>query len=77
MEERGACDLAHRVLQVCGQVIRYGIATGGCTRNLAADLRAAYNRAEYLPERKKMMQAWAKHIEALRQGAKVIPFKAA
>ena len=41
------------------------------------EVRGAYNRAEYLPERKKMMQAWAKHIEALRQGAKVIPFKAA
>ena len=41
------------------------------------EVRGAYNRAEYLPERKKMMQAWAKHVEALRQGAKVIPFKAA
>jgi integrase-like protein len=28
-------------LQVCGQVFRYGIATGRCTRNLAADLRGA------------------------------------
>ena len=41
MEERGAHDLAHRVLQVCGQVFRYGIATGRCSRNLAADLRGA------------------------------------
>ncbi len=41
------------------------------------EVRGAYNRAEYLPERKKMMQAWAKHVEALRQGAKVIPFKTA
>jgi integrase len=41
MEERGAYDLAHRVLQVCGQVFRYGIATGRCTRNLATDLRGA------------------------------------
>lgn len=41
MEDRGAYDLAHRVLQVCGQVFRYGIATGRCTRNLAADLRGA------------------------------------
>jgi integrase len=39
------------------------------------EVRGAYNRAEYLPERKKMMQAWAKHVETLRQGAKVIPFK--
>jgi integrase len=41
MEERSANDLAHRVLQVCGQVFRYGIATGRCSRNLAADLRGA------------------------------------
>lgn len=41
------------------------------------EVRGAYNRAEYLPERKKMMQTWANHIDALRQGAKVIPFKVA
>lgn len=41
IESRGAYDLAHRVLQVCGQVFRYGIATGRCTRNLSADLRGA------------------------------------
>lgn len=41
IESRGAYDLAHRVLQVCGQVFRYGIATGRCTRNLSTDLRGA------------------------------------
>ena len=41
IEVRGAHDLAHRVLQVCGQVFRYGIATGRCTRNLSTDLRGA------------------------------------
>jgi integrase len=41
IEDRGSYDLAHRVLQVCGQVFRYGIATGRCTRNLTADLRDA------------------------------------
>jgi integrase len=41
IEDRGSYDLAHRVLQVCGQVFRYGIATGRCTRDLAADLRGA------------------------------------
>ncbi len=40
-EARGAHDLAHRVLQVCGQVFRYGIVTGRCTRNVAADLKGA------------------------------------
>lgn len=41
IEERGAYDLAHRVLQVSGQVFRYGIATGRCKRDLSADLRGA------------------------------------
>ena len=60
IEERGAHDLAHRVLSVCGQVFRYGIATGRCTRDIAADLRGALTphkkthqaavRPEALPE---------------------------
>jgi len=29
-------------------------------------VRAAYNRAQHLPERRRMMQAWADHLEALR-----------
>ncbi|MEO6965535.1 MAG: integrase arm-type DNA-binding domain-containing protein [Acidobacteriaceae bacterium] len=41
VEARGSYDLAHRVLQVAGQIFRYGIATGRCTRNLSADLRGA------------------------------------
>ncbi|HWF66295.1 MAG TPA: integrase arm-type DNA-binding domain-containing protein [Acidobacteriaceae bacterium] len=41
IESRGSYDLAHRVLQVCGQVFRYGIATGRCTRDLSKDLRGA------------------------------------
>jgi len=41
IENRGSYDLAHRVMQVCGQVFRYGIATGKCKRNPASDLRGA------------------------------------
>lgn len=41
IENRGAYDLAHRVLQVCGQVFRYGIATGKCSRDVARDLKGA------------------------------------
>ena len=41
IEKRGAYDLAHRVLQVSGQVFRYGIAKGYCKRDLSADLRGA------------------------------------
>lgn len=36
-------------------------------------VRAAYNYAEYLPERKQMMQAWASYLDALKTGAQVIP----
>lgn len=35
-------------------------------------VRAAYNYAEHLPERRKMMQAWADHLDTLERGAKVI-----
>ncbi len=41
IEKRGAHDLAHRILQVCGQVFRYGIATGRCQRDISRDLRGA------------------------------------
>ena len=33
-------------------------------------VRAAYNYAEYLPERRKMMQEWADHLDGLRERAK-------
>lgn len=41
IESRGALEMAHRTIQGCGQVFRYGIATGRCERNPAADLRGA------------------------------------
>jgi len=42
------------------------------------NVRAAYNFAEFLPERRKMMQSWADHLDALREGGKVVPiFRAA
>jgi integrase len=34
---------------------------------------AAYNFAEHLPERRKMMQAWADYLDGLKDGADVIP----
>jgi len=36
------------------------------------EVRAAYNYAEYLPDRRKMMQAWADYLDELRQGATVL-----
>jgi len=40
-------------------------------------IRAAYNFAEFLPERRRMMQAWADYLDALRAGAKVTSIRAA
>jgi integrase len=39
-------------------------------------VRAAYNRAEHLPERRKMMQQWADCVDALRSGADVVALRA-
>jgi len=38
-------------------------------------VRAAYNRAQRLEERRNMMQAWADYLDGLRQGATVIPIR--
>lgn len=37
-------------------------------------VRAAYNRAKYLPQRAEMMQKWADYLDKLRDGADIIPF---
>nr|VFJ69957.1 MAG: Integrase [Candidatus Kentron sp. FM] len=41
IEERGALETAHRVLQICGQIFRYAVATGRAERDPSADLRGA------------------------------------
>ncbi len=38
-------------------------------------VKAAYNHARHLPQRKAMMQAWADYLDGLRSGADVIPIK--
>ncbi len=40
-------------------------------------VKAAYNHAQHLPERKRMMQQWADYLDSLRDGAQIIPFKQA
>ena len=40
-------------------------------------LGAAYDRAEFMEQRRIRMQAWANYLDQLRDGAKVLPFKAA
>lgn len=46
VEGRGAIDTAHRVLQNCGQVFRYAVATGRIERNPIPDLRGALASVE-------------------------------
>ena len=41
VEARGRNETAHKLRQTAGQVFRYGISTGRCERNPAADLRDA------------------------------------
>ncbi len=40
-------------------------------------LGSAYDRAEYLGQRRQMMQTWADYLDKLRIGGEVIPFKTA
>ena len=46
MDDRGAHDLAHRMLQVASQVFRYGRVTERCEHNPAADLHEALTPAK-------------------------------
>lgn len=41
IEARGALDTAHRARGICGQVLRYAVATGRCERDPSGDLRGA------------------------------------
>lgn len=38
-------------------------------------VRAAYNRAQHLPERREMMQAWADYLDGLASGADVVALR--
>lgn len=37
-------------------------------------LGRAYNRTAHLPERRRMMQAWADYLDQVKTGAKILPF---
>lgn len=45
--------------------------------SVANPLGTAYERAQFLKDRKIMMQRWADYLDELKAGAKVIPFKQA
>ncbi len=54
-----------------------GYATDVIERQLAHKeanaVKDAYNRAQHLPERKTMMQAWADYLDTLKVGGKLLP----
>ncbi|KKW66936.1 integrase [Lampropedia cohaerens] len=45
--------------------------------NKSGPLGAAYDRAQFLTQRRKLMQQWADYLDELRQGAQVIEFRKA
>lgn len=38
-------------------------------------MRAVYNKAEYMEERRRMMQAWTDYLDTLKQGNHVVPIR--
>jgi len=46
IEKRGSLDVASTVKQICGQVFRYGIATGRCKTDVSNDLKGALKTAK-------------------------------
>lgn len=38
-------------------------------------VRAVYNRAQYMAERRQMMQVWADYLDTLKQGSNVVPIR--
>ncbi|MGZ9712983.1 tyrosine-type recombinase/integrase [Glaciimonas sp. GNP009] len=49
MEARGSIDSAHRVKQICGQILRYAVAVGIIERDVTADLRGALSVVPKVP----------------------------
>lgn len=45
--------------------------------HLTQGVKGVYQKAKYLDDRKKMMQAWADHIDQLKKGAIIIPIRTA
>ena len=41
VEDRGTLETAHRILQICGQIFRYAVATSRIDRDITPDLRGA------------------------------------
>lgn len=59
-------------LNVSPEVIEAQLAHGK-----SGPLGSAYDRAEFMDQRRAMMTKWADYLDELRVGAKVVPFRAA
>ncbi|MDQ5898642.1 MAG: hypothetical protein QG612_2728 [Pseudomonadota bacterium] len=67
-----ARTMLHERLNVAPEVIEAQLA-----HSVPDALGRAYNRTEFMDQRRQMMQTWADYLDKLRHGAQVIPFKAA
>ena len=47
IEDRGAIETAHRIMQICGQIFRYAKVTGRAECDITADLRGALSPAKH------------------------------
>ncbi|MGA7538307.1 MAG: hypothetical protein WBW93_06025 [Steroidobacteraceae bacterium] len=72
IEARGKHETAHRVRALSSRATSPRSQLAHSERN---KVRAAYNKAQRLSERKKMMQAWADYLDGLKagEGGKVVP----
>ncbi len=59
-------------LQIAPEVIEAQLAHA-----VADSLGRAYNRTQFLDQRRDMMAKWADYLDRLRDGAQVLPFRAA
>src|SRR5262245_45002483 len=71
--------LARRVHEASTALNEMGFPPDVIERQLAHQepnaVRAAYNRAEYLGERRAMMKYWADCVDVLREGGRVLPLR--
>ncbi|NCO04458.1 MAG: tyrosine-type recombinase/integrase [Alphaproteobacteria bacterium] len=66
IEKRGSYDVLKRTTQVCGQIFRYGIQTGRCERDAAADLKGALKSAPHNHFRTINLKQLPEFLEALK-----------
>ncbi len=67
IEKRGSYDVLKRTTQACGQIFRYGIQTGRCERDPAADLKGALTAAPVSHFRTISLKQLPEFIEALKE----------